>query len=553
MNSFPLLSIKNLQVGFNQSVVLNQIGFELKHGETLGIVGESGSGKSITALSIMQLLPGAAKISSGEILFSPLVFDKENLSSDLLKLPENEIRKFRGNKIAMIFQEPMTSLNPVFKCGEQITESIILHQKISKKEAKQKTIEWLTKVKLPNAETTFDKYPHQLSGGQKQRVMIAMAMCCNPNLLIADEPTTALDTNTQQSILELLNELQTQNNSSMIFISHDLGVIAEMADKILVMNKGEIVEHGAVEEIFNSPKHPYTKGLLACRPPLDKRLKRLPMMNDFVNVAEPNNNFFSLDVKLNEYTESEIAEKLKFLAQQKNILEVKKLTVQYPTKQNFLGNPTSFLNAVDNISFNIKKGETLGLVGESGCGKTTLAKSIFKLNQPKSGEIIFDGKNIFELRGDDLLQFRKRVQMIFQDPYSSLNPRMTIGAAIQEPMQIHSIYANKKEQQEKVIDLLQKVNLKPEHFHRYPHEFSGGQRQRIVIARALATQPDFIVCDECVSALDVSVQAQVLNLLTDLRNEFNLSYIFISHDLSVVKFMSDNIMEMENGKIKASN
>ena len=339
----------------------------------------------------------------------------------------------------------------------------------------------------------------------------------------------------------------------MIFISHDLGVIAEMADKILVMNKGEIVEHGAVEEIFNSPKHPYTKGLLACRPPLDKRLKRLPMMNDFVNVAEPNNNFFSLDVKLNEYTESEIAEKLKFLAQQKNILEVKKLTVQYPTKQNFLGNPTSFLNAVDNISFNIKKGETLGLVGESGCGKTTLAKSIFKLNQPKSGEIIFDGKNIFELRGDDLLQFRKRVQMIFQDPYSSLNPRMTIGAAIQEPMQIHSIYANKKEQQEKVIDLLQKVNLKPEHFHRYPHEFSGGQRQRIVIARALATQPDFIVCDECVSALDVSVQAQVLNLLTDLRNEFNLSYIFISHDLSVVKFMSDNIMEMENGKIKASN
>ncbi len=544
--SEPLLQIKNLSINFNSTSVVNQISFDLQKGETLGIVGESGSGKSVTGLSIMQLLAANGKISGGEILFQTA----KNGTVDLLKLPENEIRKIRGKEIAMIFQEPMTSLNPVFTCGEQIAETIILHQHLSKKEAKQKTIEWLDKVKLPNPEATFNKYPHQLSGGQKQRVMIAMAMCCHPQLIIADEPTTALDVTVQKTILELMHELQIQNNSSLIFISHDLGVIAEIADKVAVMQQGKIVELGNVVEIFENPKHPYTKGLLACRPPLNKRLKRLPVIADFiknVNKSEINTHVS------NKLSTTEIDEQLKKLEQQKNILEVKNLTVQFPSKKNFLGQSTEFLNAVDNISFQVLQGETLGLVGESGCGKTTLGKTILRLNQPAEGEILFDGKNIFDLQGADLMDFRKRIQIIFQDPYSSLNPRMTIGTAIQEPMQVHSIYSNKKEQEEKVIDLLEKVNLKSEHFYRYPHEFSGGQRQRIVIARALAVQPEFIVCDECVSALDVSVQAQVLNLLTDLKTEFNFSYLFISHDLSVVNFMSDKIMVMNKGKIEELN
>ena len=494
----------------------------------------------------MQLLAANGKISGGEILFQTA----KNGTVDLLKLPENEIRKIRGKEIAMIFQEPMTSLNPVFTCGEQIAETIILHQHLSKKEAKQKTIEWLDKVKLPNPEATFNKYPHQLSGGQKQRVMIAMAMCCHPQLIIADEPTTALDVTVQKTILELMHELQIQNNSSLIFISHDLGVIAEIADKVAVMQQGKIVELGNVVEIFENPKHPYTKGLLACRPPLNKRLKRLPVIADFIE--NENNSEINTHVS-NKLSTTEIDEQLKKLEQQKNILEVKNLTVQFPSKKNFLGQSTEFLNAVDNISFEVRQSETLGLVGESGCGKTTLGKTILRLNQPAEGEILFDGKNIFDLQGADLMDFRKRIQIIFQDPYSSLNPRMTIGAAIQEPMQVHTIYSNKIEQEEKVIDLLEKVNLKSEHFYRYPHEFSGGQRQRIVIARALAVQPEFIVCDECVSALDVSVQAQVLNLLTDLKNEFGFSYLFISHDLSVVNFMSDRIMVMNQGQIEELN
>ncbi len=542
----PLLQIKNLSIDFNTTHVVNQISFALQQGETLGIVGESGSGKSVTGLSIMQLLAANGKISSGEILFQTT----KNETVDLLKLQENEIRKVRGKEIAMIFQEPMTSLNPVFTCGEQIAETIILHHHLSKKEAKEKTVEWLDKVKLPNPEATFNKYPHQLSGGQKQRVMIAMAMCCHPQLIIADEPTTALDVTVQKTILELMHELQLQNNSSLIFISHDLGVIAEIADKVVVMQQGKIVEQGNVAEIFESPKHPYTKGLLACRPPLNKRLKRLPIIGDFIE----NENKSEINTRVsNEFSIAEIDEKLKSLEQQKNILEVKNLTVQFPSKKNFLGQPTEFLNAVDNIGFQVRQGETLGLVGESGCGKTTLGKTILRLNQPADGEILFDGKNIFDLYGADLMDFRKRMQIIFQDPYSSLNPRMTIGTAIQEPMQVHSIYSNQKEQQEKVMELLEKVNLKPEHYYRYPHEFSGGQRQRIVIARALAVQPEFIVCDECVSALDVSVQAQVLNLLTDLRNEFGFSYLFISHDLSVVNFMSDKIMVMNKGEIEELN
>ena len=544
--SEPLLQIKNLSINFNSTSVVNQISFDLQKGETLGIVGESGSGKSVTGLSIMQLLAANGKISGGEILFQTA----KNGTVDLLKLPENEIRKIRGKEIAMIFQEPMTSLNPVFTCGEQIAETIILHQHLSKKEAKQKTIEWLDKVKLPNPEATFNKYPHQLSGGQKQRVMIAMAMCCHPQLIIADEPTTALDVTVQKTILELMHELQIQNNSSLIFISHDLGVIAEIADKVAVMQQGKIVELGNVVEIFENPKHPYTKGLLACRPPLNKRLKRLPVIADFIE--NENNSEINTHVS-NKLSTTEIDEQLKKLEQQKNILEVKNLTVQFPSKKNFLGQSTEFLNAVDNISFEVRQSETLGLVGESGCGKTTLGKTILRLNQPAEGEILFDGKNIFDLQGADLMDFRKRIQIIFQDPYSSLNPRMTIGAAIQEPMQVHTIYSNKIEQEEKVIDLLEKVNLKSEHFYRYPHEFSGGQRQRIVIARALAVQPEFIVCDECVSALDVSVQAQVLNLLTDLKNEFGFSYLFISHDLSVVNFMSDRIMVMNQGQIEELN
>jgi peptide/nickel transport system ATP-binding protein len=448
----------------------------------------------------------------------------------------------------MIFQEPMTSLNPVFTCGYQVREAIVLHQKASKAEAKRKTIALFKEVQLPRPESVFDSYPHQLSGGQKQRVMIAMALSCNPELLIADEPTTALDVTVQKMILQLLLKLKEQRNMAMIFISHDLAVISEIADEVAVMYRGEIVEQGTVNEIFHNPQHAYTKGLLACRPSPERQLKRLPVVSDFLTPGADTDLPHLLDI--NQYNHAEIEKRRSRLYSQPPLLQVKNLCTWYPVQQSMFGKPKSFVKAVDNISFDVYKGETLGLVGESGCGKTTLGRSILRLVEPSSGQVIFDNKDITTLSRPALTRIRKDIQIIFQDPYSSLNPRLTIGNAILEPLEVHGLFANTAERKAHVLNLLQRVDLKPEHFNRYPHEFSGGQRQRIVIARALALQPKFIICDESVSALDVSVQAQVLNLLRELQDEFGLTYIFISHDLAVVKHISDRMIVMNNGKIE---
>ena len=551
-----LLEVKNLVTEFKNddgvTRAVNNISFTLNRGETIGIVGESGSGKSVTSLSIMRLIPNPpGRIVSGEIIFHK----KDGTTVDLTKITEDEMRKYRGNEIAMIFQEPMTSLNPVFTCGDQVMEAITLHQKVSKEQAKDITLKMFEKVKLPNPQRILDAYPHQLSGGQKQRVMIAMAMSCNPAILIADEPTTALDVTVQATILDLMAKLKGEIESSVVFITHDLGVIAEVADRVLVMYKGKIVEQGTVLEIFSNPQHPYTKSLLACRPPLGKRLSKLPTVVDFMSeneageIVEKNT---SVEEAINAVVISEEAtlERRHRVLGGKPILQLKNIQTWFPTNKNFFGKVTDYVKAVDDVSFDVYEGETLGLVGESGCGKTTLGRTILRLVPAHGGEIVFDGKNILGLDNNAMKEMREHMQIIFQDPYSSLNPRITIGSAIMEPMTVHGIYANEKERKEKVIDLLSKVNMKPEFFNRYPHEFSGGQRQRICIARALALNPKFIICDESVSALDVSVQAQVLNLLIKLREEFKFTYIFISHDLSVVKFMSDRMVVMNKGKVE---
>ena len=555
-----LLEVIDLQTQFSteEGIVkaVDKISFTLYRGETLGIVGESGSGKSVTSLSIMQLVaqpPG--KIVGGKILYYP----KGQGEIDLLQLSDKEMQHYRGNELAMIFQEPMTSLNPVFRCGDQVAEAIILHQKLSKAEAKKLTIQLFEKVQLPDQERIFNAYPHQLSGGQKQRVMIAMAMSCNPDVLIADEPTTALDVTVQKAIIDLMNDLKKEINASIIFITHDLGVISEIADHVIVMFKGKIVEQGDIGSIFLNPQHPYTRGLLACRPPLDFRLGKLPVVSDFMDFGENENGEIIITEKIksiDEVTENNKVDlvtrkkRQAFLPTQKPILEVNNLETWFPAKKNFFGKTTEWVKAVDDVSFKVFPGETLGLVGESGCGKTTLGRTILRLVEAKSGEIIFDGKNITDLPKEEMRNLRKDMQIIFQDPYSSLNPRMTIGNAIMEPMQVHKILANDEERKAKVIELLETVSLKAKHFNRYPHEFSGGQRQRICIARALSLNPKFIICDESVSALDVSVQAQVLNLLMELREKFQFTYIFISHDLSVVKFMSDRMIVMNQGKIE---
>ncbi len=551
-----LLEIKNLVTEFKTddgiTKAVNDISFTLNRGETIGIVGESGSGKSVTSLSIMRLIPDPpGRIASGEIIFHT----KDGKQIDLTKISEDEMRKYRGNEIAMIFQEPMTSLNPVFTCGNQVMEAIQLHQKVSKHEATEITLKMFDKVKLPNPQRIFDAYPHQLSGGQKQRVMIAMAMSCNPSILIADEPTTALDVTVQATILDLMAKLKGEIDSSIVFITHDLGVIAEIADKVIVMYKGKIVEQGTVLEIFSNPKHPYTKSLLACRPPLGKRLSKLPTVVDFMTEDENGGiieKHTSVEQAINAVVitdEENNARRNKVLAG-KTLLQLKNVQTWFPVAKNFMGKTTDYVKAVDDVTFDVYEGETLGLVGESGCGKTTLGRTILRLAPAHGGEIVFDGKNILGLNNTDMKAMREHMQIIFQDPYSSLNPRITIGSAIMEPMTVHGIYANDKERKEKVLELLAKVNMKPEFFNRYPHEFSGGQRQRICIARALALNPKFIICDESVSALDVSVQAQVLNLLIKLREEFKFTYIFISHDLSVVKFMSDRMVVMNKGKIE---
>ena len=540
-----MLDVKELAISFYNreektwSEAVHKISFSLAKGKVLGIVGESGSGKSVTSFSIMRLHDSKNANITGEI-------DFDNIS--LLNLSDNEIRNYRGNKMAMIFQEPMTSLNPVFTCGFQVQEAIILHQKVSKEIAKEQTIALFKEVQLPRPENIFESYPHQLSGGQKQRVMIAMALSCNPELLIADEPTTALDVTVQKTILELLLRLKNERNMGLIFITHDLAVISEIADELLVMYKGDIVEQGAAKELFQNPQHPYTKGLLACRPAPQRRLKKLPVVADFLNEDQAVGVQHLLEI--NSYTNQEIEQRRHELYTQKPLLQVQNLCTWYPIKKGLFGKTTSHVKAVDDITFDVFPGETLGLVGESGCGKTTLGRSILRLVEPTSGSIIFDGKDLTKLGKSDLRRMRRDVQIIFQDPYSSLNPKITVGNAIMEPLQVHNVFKNDQERKAHVLHLLEKVNLNPEHFDRYPHEFSGGQRQRIVIARALALKPKFIICDESVSALDVSVQAQVLNLLRELQQEFGLTYIFISHDLAVVKHISDRMIVMNKGKVE---
>ena len=561
MEKHKLLEVKDLIVQFETEsgtvTAVNKIGFTLHKGETVGIVGESGSGKSVTSLSIMRLInepPG--KIAGGQILYYP---PSDGQVVDLLKLKEEDMRAYRGNELAMIFQEPMTSLNPVYTCGDQVMEAILTHQNVSKSAAKSQTIALFEKVKLPDPERAFRSYPHQLSGGQKQRVMIAMAMSCNPSVLIADEPTTALDVTVQKTILELMKDLQREMDAAIVFITHDLGVIAEIADRVIVMYKGSIVEENTVENIFKNPQHPYTKSLLACRPPLGDRLRRLPVVADFMEVSKNEDGSIKIVEKKDTVAHilnavkiptEETEMRLQNLMKNEPILQIKNLKTWYPSKKNFFGKTTEFVKAVDDVSFDVYPGETLGLVGESGCGKTTLGRTILKLAPATEGSIFYKGKDLTKLNSLEMKELRKDIQIIFQDPYSSLNPRMTIGSAIMEPMQVHHLYKNDAERKAKVIELLETVSLDAAYFNRYPHEFSGGQRQRICIARALALNPKFIICDESVSALDVSVQAQVLNLLIELRQKMDFTCIFISHDLSVVKFISDRIVVMNKGKIE---
>ncbi len=555
MQNEILLEVKNLVTDFKTETdyirAVDNISFTLNKGETIGIVGESGSGKSVTSLSIMQLIPNPpGKITGGNIIFHT----KDHRAIDLTKISESEMRTLRGNDIAMIFQEPMTSLNPVIKCGEQVMEAIMLHQKISRRAARLRTLDLFNQVQLPTPDLILDRYPHQLSGGQKQRVMIAMAMSCNPSILIADEPTTALDVTVQKTILDLMLKLQRDQNMGIVFITHDLGVIAELADKVVVMYKGKIVEQGTVLEIFSNPKHPYTKSLLACRPPLEKRLKRLPIVSDFMKL-NTEGEMIEISKTVSEaindvtITKEERVQTHKELYSRDKILEIQNVKTWFPARKTFLGKVLDYTKAVDDVTFDVYEGETLGLVGESGCGKTTLGRTILKLADAHEGKIFFRREEILSLKEKDFRNFRKHLQIIFQDPYSSLNPRITIGDALAEPMKFHNIGSSSKDRKERVHDLLTKVGLEAKHYKRYPHEFSGGQRQRVCIARALAVNPQFIICDESVSALDVSVQAQVLNLLNDLKKEFKFTYIFISHDLSVVKFMSDRMIVMNQGKI----
>lgn len=546
-----LLEVNNLTVDFTTEEgvfkAINGISYSLERGQCLGIVGESGSGKTVSSLALMRLIPRSGKISGGELIFN----SKRNGKTAIQSLSEKEMRSFRGNEIAMVFQEPLTSLNPVLTCGFQVMEAIMLHQHVSKSESRNRTLELFKKVKLPRPESIIDSYPHQLSGGQKQRVMIAMAMSCNPSLLIADEPTTALDVTVQKTILELMKELQEENGMSIIFISHDLGVIAEIAEKALVMYKGDIVEQGSVLDIFSNPQHPYTKGLLACRPPLDKRLRVLPTVKDFMQPQLPllvGEGRVRSPQNIITPQERKAAHQKLYAAEP--ILKVENLKTYFPISKGVFGKTTDYVKAVDDISFNVYPGETLGIVGESGSGKTTLGRTILRLIEPTWGNIIYKGKDILKLPAEEMRQYRKKLQIIFQDPYSSLNPHFTIGESIVEPMRVHNILGNEKARKKKAIELLERVSMNESQYNRYPHEFSGGQRQRVCIARALALSPEFIVCDECISSLDVSVQAQVINLLSELKKDFGFTYLFISHDISVVKFISDRMIVLYNGKIE---
>ena len=525
-----MLQVKNLEISFkNASSIIKNISFNLHQNKILGLVGESGSGKSITSLAILGLLPKSVNVK-GQILFE---------EQDLLAYSSDQFQKIRGSKIAMIFQEPMSSLNPTLTCGIQVAEILQQHTNLSSEEIKKEVINLFNKVKLPRAESIYNSYPHQISGGQKQRVMIAMAIACKPKLLIADEPTTALDVTVQKEIISLLKELQQEYKMSIIFISHDLALVSEIADNVAVMHKGKITEQGLADEIFLNPKENYTKALISSKPNIKKRFKILPTVTDFIKNT----------VNKTIYTDDERTKFHQKIYKNLPLLEVKNLSKNFITNASWFHKPT-IIKAVNNVSFKIYEGETLGLVGESGCGKTTLSRTILQLESATSGEIIYKGKDITKLSRSDFKNLRKEIQIIFQDPFSSLNPRITVGNAILEPMKVHNILNSLKERKEYVLQLLEKVGLEPEHFDRYPHEFSGGQRQRIGIARTIALQPKLIICDESVSALDVSVQAQVLNLLNQLKAEFNFTYIFISHDLSVVKYMADQLVVMNKGKLE---
>ncbi len=530
-----LLQVNQLEISFKRDEkllpVIHKISYQLHAGEILGIVGESGSGKSVSSLAVMGLLPqNISKITNGEIFFE---------GQNIISLTQKQLRKIRGSEISMIFQEPMSSLNPSLKCGFQVAEILQQHTTLSRKEIKNEVLSLFEKVKLPNPEKIFDRYPHEISGGQKQRVMIAMAIACKPKILIADEPTTALDVTVQKEIISLLKEIQQETGMSIIFISHDLALVSEIANRVLVMYKGEIVEQGNVEKVFHQPKHNYTKALINSRPNLNERLKRLPTIKDFLE------NTVSDEI----ISKTERQQNQEKLYSQAPILEVKNVEKEYFSNAGLLGKKVGF-KAVDDVSFKIYEGETLGLVGESGCGKSTLGNTILQLDKATAGQIFYKGLDITKLSKSEIRNLRKEIQIIFQDPYSSLNPRIPVGKAIMEPMKVHGLYKNDAERKAKTIEILERVGLGEAFFNRYPHEFSGGQRQRIGIARTIALQPKLIVCDESVSALDISVQAQVLNLLNELKENFGFTYIFISHDLAVVKYMSDQVLVMNTGKIE---
>lgn len=528
----PILQVNNLTISFpkdkQQNTVVNKVSFSLEKNKILGIVGESGSGKSVTSLTVMGLLPKKKAKMEGKILFE---------DTNLVHVTEEQFRQIRGNKIAMIFQEPMSSLNPSLTCGYQVFENLKEHTNLTDKQAKKEVLRLFNQVKLPRAEQLYNQYPHQISGGQKQRVMIAMAIACKPDILIADEPTTALDVTVQKEIMQLLKNIQQETQMSILFITHDLALLSEIADDVLVMYKGKIVEKGSVKQVFLQPKHDYTKALILSKPRLDIRLKKLPTIKNVMAIKNPS------DLIENTITNQERAKTHKQIYGKSPVLEITDLATYYTTKKNVV-------KAVDGVSLQIYPEETLGLVGESGCGKTTLGRTIMGLEKATKGSIMYQGKDLTKLRKKERKNLAKDIQIIFQDPYSSLNPRMLVGEAILEPMEVHNLYKNKQERIEKVLEILEKVGLEKDHYYRYPHEFSGGQRQRIGIARTIALQPKIIICDESVSALDVSVQAQVLNLLNSLKTDFGFTYIFISHDLAVVKHMADQLAVMNKGKLE---
>ncbi|MBE9060566.1 ABC transporter ATP-binding protein [cf. Phormidesmis sp. LEGE 11477] len=555
--TFPILDVRDLSIVFPTKTgainAVKSVSFSIEPGQTLGLVGESGSGKSVTSLAVIGLLEGNAQIS-GEVWFC----DSNTPNArpvDLLKLSVEERRRYRGRLISMIFQEPLTSLNPVYTCGDQLIEALRLHQGLSGSAAEAKAIALFEEVKLPEPKHVLGRYPHQLSGGQQQRVMIAIALAGNPAVLIADEPTTALDVTIQSTILDLLRDLQAARDTAILFITHDMGVVSQIADRVAVMYKGNLVEIAPVYDLFANPQHPYTQGLLNCRPRPNKQLRRLPTVSDFMTVDE--NKEITATVRtdaqraelLAEVSPAEVEQHRTQLLQQPPLLTVKDLTKGFPVSHGFFAKKTMF-RAVDNVSFDVYPGETLGLVGESGCGKSTLSRCLLRLIEPTSGSVSFDGKSVLDLSSDQMRRLRREMQIVFQNPYGSLDARQTIGSAIMEPMRIHGLGGDETQRRSRTADLLERVGLDGSAMNRMPFEFSGGQRQRVCIARTLACEPKFIICDESVSALDVSVQAQVLNLLKDLQQEFNLTYIFISHDLSVVKFVSDRIIVMNKGRIE---